>query len=178
MTKLWRCQICGDGYVGDDAPDNCPFCGAHKKYIVEAKKARVVFDISLTDTDKSNVDTALKLEISNAAFYFCASDKTDDPEGKILFKTLAKVENEHASMWRKVLKLPATPRGSEECHVNNIQNLEESYARESKAIDFYKKAAAESKDPRIRQLFTAVIEVEMDHLALDEHYMQLAKKGE
>ena len=37
MVKLWRCEICGDPYVGETAPDNCPFCGAHKKYIKEAR---------------------------------------------------------------------------------------------------------------------------------------------
>lgn len=177
MVKLWRCQICGDGYVGESAPDNCPFCGAHKKYIVEAKKAKATFDVKLNDQDKKNVEIALQLEISNSAFYFCASEKTDDPEGKILFKTLAKVENEHATIWGKVLKLNLTPKGSEECHTINLDNLEESHARESKAIEFYKKAAAEAKDSRVKQLFNAVVEVETDHLALDEHYIQIAKKS-
>ena len=28
MVKLWRCEICGDPYIGDKPPTNCPFCGA------------------------------------------------------------------------------------------------------------------------------------------------------
>ena len=43
MAKLWRCEICGDPYVGETAPDNCPFCGAYKKHIKEAKLANVNF---------------------------------------------------------------------------------------------------------------------------------------
>jgi len=31
MVRLWRCEICGDPYIGDEAPANCPFCGAKKK---------------------------------------------------------------------------------------------------------------------------------------------------
>ena len=45
MAKLWRCEICGDPYVGDAPPTNCPFCGAKAKYIREAKEADVYFDV-------------------------------------------------------------------------------------------------------------------------------------
>lgn len=171
MVKLWRCQICGEGYVGVSAPDNCPFCGAHKKDIVLAEEANVTFDVALNETDKKNVEYALQVEVSNSAFYFCAAEKTDDAEGKILFKALSKVEGEHASIWRKLLKMPVTPKGTEQCHPKNIDNLRESHYRESKAIEFYKKAAAESSDPRVTQLFNAVVEVEQDHLQLDNYYI-------
>ena len=36
--KLWRCKICGDPYIGEGAPDECPFCGAHKNFMIEANK--------------------------------------------------------------------------------------------------------------------------------------------
>ncbi len=99
MIKLWRCEICGDPYIGEEPPANCPFCGAHKKYIKEAKEAKVNFDVKLNEKDKANAEHALEVEISNAAFYFCAAKKTDDEEGKLLFKALGKVEAEHASVW-------------------------------------------------------------------------------
>ena len=101
MVKLWRCEICGDPYIGETAPDNCPFCGAHKEHIKEAKDAKVTFDVELTEKDKANAEKALQVEVSNAAFYFCAAGKTNDEEGKLLFKILGKVESEHASIWRK-----------------------------------------------------------------------------
>ena len=50
MVKLWRCEICGDPYIGESAPDNCPFCGAQKKYIKEAKdyrKKTLIIDINV-----------------------------------------------------------------------------------------------------------------------------------
>ena len=50
---LWRCEICGDPYVGDKAPANCPFCGAKKKFIKEAKLAEVNFDVELNEKDKA-----------------------------------------------------------------------------------------------------------------------------
>ena len=138
------------------------------EYIVEAKEVVVNFDVPLSAKDWANAEHALKVEISNATFYSCAAGKTDDPEGKILFKALGKIEAEHASIWRKILKRESLPPGSETCHMENVENLKESHARETRAIEFYKKSAAEADHPRIRQLFEALVEIETDHLFLSE----------
>jgi len=172
MAKLWRCEICGDPYVGDKAPANCPFCGAKSKYMKEVREAKVDFDVVLNEKDKANAEHALQVEVSNAAFYFCAAKKTDDAEGKLLFKALGKVEAEHAAVWRKILKLEGVPQGNDTCHISNRENLEDSHARETRAIEFYRKAAAESENPRIRQIFNAFVEVETDHLMLSEERLK------
>jgi rubrerythrin len=172
MVKLWRCEICGDPYIGDSPPDNCPFCGAHRKYIKEAKEAKVNFDVELNEKDKANAERALQVEVSNAAFYFCAAEKTDDAEGKLLFKALGKVEAEHASVWRKILKPDSVPKGNDNCHAENRENLEESHARETRAIEFYRKAAKESGNPRVKQILEAFVEVETDHLKLSEERLK------
>jgi len=172
MVKLWRCQICGDPYIGEEPPANCPFCGAHRKYITEAKKAKVTFDVNLTAKEKVNVEESLKKEASNAAFYVCASKSTDDEEGKLLFKALSKVEYEHANIWKKILKLDKIPDANDPCHIKNRENLEESHARESKTIEFYKNALKEAVNPRIKQIFEAVIEIETDHLKLSEERLK------
>ncbi|MDH5685954.1 MAG: ferritin [Hadesarchaea archaeon] len=172
MVKLWRCEICGDPYVGESPPSSCPFCGAHRSYIKEAKEAQVNFDVELNEKDKANAERALQVEVSNAAFYFCAAEKTDDDEGKLLFKALGKVEAEHASVWKKILKLDKVPQGSEQCHTRNKENLEESHARETRAIEFYEKAAADSENERVKQIFEAFVEVEKDHLKLSEERLK------
>lgn len=172
MVKLWRCEICGDPYIGEAAPPNCPFCGAHEKHMKEARLAEVNFGVELNEKDKANAEHALRVEISNAAFYFCAARKTDDPEGQLLFKALGKVEAEHASVWRKILKLDKIPEGNEECHTSNRENLEDSHARETKAIDFYRKAAEESENQRVKEIFEAFVIVETDHLKLSEERLK------
>jgi rubrerythrin len=172
MVKLWRCEICGDPYIGENPPNNCPFCGAHQQYIKEAKDVVANFDVSLTAKDMANVEKAIQLEVSNATFYFCAAEKTDDPEGTLLFKALAKIEKEHAGIWRKILKLDKTPEGSEECFVANKENLQQSHNREERAITFYGEAAAASDAPRIKEIFTALVEIETDHLHLSEERLQ------
>jgi rubrerythrin len=172
MVKLYRCIICGDAYIGASPPANCPFCGAHIEYIVEAKEAQVNFDMELSAKDRANVEHALKVEISNSAFYACAANQTNNPEGKILFKALGKIEAEHASIWRKILKLGSVAPGGDACHTENVENLKESHARETRAIDLYRKAAAGADHPRIRQLFDALVEIETDHLHLSEERLK------
>jgi rubrerythrin len=172
MVKLWRCRICGDPYIGDNPPANCPFCGAHLSYINEARETKVRFDVALTEKDRANVEHALEVEVSNSTFYSCAADKTDDEEGKLLFKALAKIEAEHATIWKKVLKLQSVPPGSEDCHRENVKNLQESHVRETRAIAFYGKAASESDDRRVREIFEALVEVETDHLNLSEERLR------
>lgn len=168
MVKLFRCEICGDPYVGESAPDNCPFCGAHKPHIKEADAAKAEFNLQLNQKDKTNAEHALEVEVSNATFYACASEKSEDSYGRLLFKALKKVEAEHASIWKKILKLEKVPEGSETCSDTNRQNLAESHARETRAIEFYKKAAEEAENPRIKEIFEALVEIEKDHLAFSE----------
>ena len=172
MSKLWRCEICGDPYVGNEAPANCPFCGAKRDYMKDAREANVNFDVELNEKDKANAEKALQVEISNAAFYFCAAGRTDDNEGKLLFKALGKVEAEHASVWRKILKLDSIPKGDDACHVSNKENLEDSHARETRAIEFYKQAAQDAENDRVRQIFEVFVEVEEDHLQLSEERLK------
>lgn len=168
MVKLWRCVICGDPYVGANPPNNCPFCGAHQEFIVEARDAAVNFAVPLTDRDRANAEHAIQVEVSNATFYLCAAGKTDDPECRLLFKALGKIEAEHAAIWKKILRLPTVPAGNDSCHAESAKNLNESHDRESRAIAFYKRAAEESDHERLKQIFKALVDIEADHLHLSE----------
>lgn len=172
MAKLWRCEICGDPYIGDEVPANCPFCGVKKKYIKEFKDAKVNFDVELNENDRANAERALEVEVSNSTFYFCAAGKVKEEEGQKLFKALGKVEAEHASVWKKILKLEEIPKGTDGCSEDYVDDLKDSNARETKAIEFYKKAAEEAGDSRVKQIFEAFVEVEEDHLQLSEERLK------
>jgi len=169
MVKLWRCRICGDPYIGAAPPDNCPFCGAHRRFIKPAARSlEISFNVNLTRTDKANAQRALNVELSNSAFYSCAAKKTDSREGKLLFKALGKVEMEHASIWKKILGLAAADKVAAVCYTSTKANLKESHDREQKAIAFYRTAAHESSTARLREIFLALVEIETDHLDLSE----------
>ncbi|MEM4598458.1 MAG: ferritin family protein [Candidatus Diapherotrites archaeon] len=167
-AKLWVCEICGDPYIGYAPPTCCPFCGARGRHIKEFKDAKPNFEVELNAKDRENSEHALQVEVSNSTFYFCAAEKTNDPEAKKLFKALGKVEAEHANIWKKILKLKEIPKGNDVCTADYSKNLQESHARETRAIEFYRRAASEATHPRIKQIFDALVEVETDHLHLSE----------
>ncbi len=167
--KLWRCKICGDPYIGAEAPSRCPFCGAYEKFMVEAKDWKETFDVELNEKDLANAKHALEVEISNAQFYFCASKKAKDEETKSLFKVLGKVEAEHAAIWKKILKMDSVEIPDyDKCSAEAMDNLKESHEREERAIKFYAEAAKDAENDRVKQIFGAIVQVETDHLKLSE----------
>jgi len=171
--KLWRCKICGDPHIGVNAPDRCPHCGAYENFMMEAKDYKETFDVELNEKDLENAKHALEVEISNAQFYFCAAKKATDEETKNLFKVLGKVEAEHASVWKKILKMDKIDIPEyDKCSSENEDNLKESHEREDKAIKFYREAAKASENARVKQIFGAFVQVETDHLKLSEQRMK------
>lgn len=173
-VKIWRCIICGDSHVAEERPSHCAFCGAHAKYLILAKNwaPKEGLDIPIkdfTEKSKKNVKAALELELSNSAFYFCASEKCKDVEGKAMFKALGKVEREHATVWKKILQLAnADVPKSDSCPLSYKEELQESHDRESNAIKHYSQFKEEAKEPRLKQIFQAIVEIETDHLGLSE----------
>ncbi|MGV9197371.1 MAG: ferritin family protein [Promethearchaeia archaeon] len=171
FVKVFVCNICGDSYIGEEAPSRCPFCGAEKKNIVEAKDYddTNAFDVELTENERANIEKALELELDNAAFYKCASKKTKELEGQKVFKILSKVEKEHASVWKKILNQDDVEFPKiKDCATDYQENLSNSHSREERAIEFYKKAGKEAKNSRVREIFEVFVEVETDHLHLSE----------
>ncbi|MFP4402824.1 MAG: ferritin family protein [Nanoarchaeota archaeon] len=168
MVKLFRCVICGDSYIGDNAPTNCPFCGVLGENIKEYKDANVNYDVTLNEVDLENVKKALDVEISNTEFYFSASKKMENSEAKNLFKALGKIEAEHASIFKKILKLDSIEIKSIDVSNDYIEILNESNRREQRAINFYKDAAKVCENERVKEIFLALIYVEDDHLDLSK----------
>jgi len=108
-VKVFRCRICGDPYIGVTPPTRCPFCGASQKFFVNAEDWNDdEFNVNLSDISKKNLESALKLELGNTAFYDCAKNVVDnkkDAYSFAKFKALMKVEREHASTISKFLKI-------------------------------------------------------------------------
>ncbi len=169
--KFYRCQICGDPFMGNEMPTHCPFCGAHQNYISSAAdwtdENATVGDI--TDVERSNLEEALQLEVNNKAFYLDASGKADTLELQGIFKNLSKIEGEHASTFKKILKAepPAPEPGKEKAADSDHENLVAARAREEHASAFYAQAALDATDPRINKVFKAIAEIESDHIDLE-----------
>jgi len=178
MAKImvFRCRICGDPYIGTEAPAQCPFCGAERRYFVEAKDWNPnEFNVELTAVEKDDLETALKLELDNAAFYDCAKNaaqKADDEYGIAKFKALMKVEREHASAISKFLKISRPELEKQACNANAKANTKEGFEREDRAIKAYAKFRDEATESRLKEFFGALVEIETDHLDLHAEYLK------
>lgn len=171
MTS-YRCLICGEAYAGSERPSHCPFCGAKGSYFVNAADwADENLGIGeLSDISRRNLETTLQLEVNNAPFYRDAMLKTKDIELQGIFKYLSKVEAEHASVVRKILKcdMPQPEKGKEVATDDDRENLRTAHERERVAAALYKKFAEEAMEPRVKKVFAALSEIESDHLDLED----------
>lgn len=174
--NFYRCLICGDPYMGNEKPSHCPFCGAHSEYLV--LNAEWVDEntsiLSLSDISRKNLERTLQLEVNNIAFYRDAMLRTKDIELQGVFKYLSKVESEHASTVKKILKCepPQPEPGKGEAPGSDRENLKAAQERETFASTFYRQAAREATEPRVIKVFTALSEVEADHIRVDGSLMK------
>ena len=169
--KLFRCRICGDPYLGSAPPSFCPFCGAPERYMVPAEEYVDRNDVpGLSSRSRENLEKALELEVRNAAFYFCASNCAPDPLSTAMFKALARTESEHASLICKLLKVakPEIKPDRQTCLKDPKANFAAAHEKEKSAVAFYSQAAAEAGEDRVREVCSALTEVETYHIALSE----------
>jgi rubrerythrin len=169
-VSVFRCWVCQEAYIGEEEPSRCPFCGAPKKYLIQAEKwdkSEYIFEIS--DVSKANLKVALELELNNTAFYTCAmnaAEETDDDYGYAKFKALKKAENEHAEVISRFLQIKEPPIEDIPCSKDFRANTQEGWEREDRAIKSYSKFASEAPEPKLKQFFNALVEIETDHLEL------------
>jgi len=58
---MWKCSVCGYIHEGDDAPDNCPKCGAAKDKFAKLDEAAVEL------VDRSRYTNSLHMMLSSLA---------------------------------------------------------------------------------------------------------------
>lgn len=169
MFVAFRCEICGETYLGYSKPENCPYCGAHQEYLKRLENFERVMPEEVSDESRENVLKAIDLEIDNAKFYACAARKTEDGLEAAVFKRLGKVEAEHAELLAEIIDVPEEEIPSyEECAEEAVENYREAHEREERAIKAYSNFASAAEEPGMEEIFEAIVEIEKDHLALSE----------
>ena len=178
-VRVFRCRLCRESYIGEEAPSRCPFCGAPGWIFIPAENwnpSEYIFEIS--DVSKTNLEAALKLELSNTEFYLCAmkaAQTSGDEYGYAKFKALKKVENEHAETIVKLLKIKEPQLKAISCSHSFDENTQEGWERENRAIKAYANFAKEAPEPQLKQFFEVLVEIETDHLEL--HIKDLKKES-
>jgi rubrerythrin len=168
--KMYRCRICGETYLGYDAPSQCPFCGAHTEFMIapEAYPAGLN-DIQPTETEMRDLEAAIEVERSNTRFYLGMAQRHDNDTLRGAYKRLAKIEAEHCSLFCKLAKRakPADLLEPGETTGSWSTDIDESLAREKRASALYAQFVGRATSERLREVFGAVADVERDHIAFD-----------
>lgn len=169
MFVAYRCRVCGETYLGKAKPENCPYCGAQKKYLKKMENYDRLMPEEVSDKSRENILEAIELEIDNAQFYDCAARNTEDESEAAIFKRLKKVEAEHAEALAELIDVEEKELSQiEECSEDALENYRDAHDREERAIKAYGQFASEAEEPEIEEFFNAIIEVEQDHLVLSD----------
>ncbi|NTW27486.1 MAG: ferritin [Candidatus Moranbacteria bacterium] len=172
--KTWICEICGDAYIGEGKPTSCPFCGARHAFIKEGNVAHPVVEVkeALSELTVKNLQETLQLELEANAIYLCMAGKTDSYEIMKMYKRLAKVEMEHAIICTKIMQIPMPETQTKECSDDDIANFQKTLQLEDHAANLYAEFAKTSVEKHVKIMFTALNQVETDHITLIKNYLQ------
>jgi rubrerythrin len=171
--KTFICEICGDAYIGTEKPKNCPFCGARENFIKIGSDAKPIVNQkeAISETSKNNLKATYDLEVKAVAIYNCMAEKAKTYEIKAMYKRLAKVEMEHATIATKLLGVGKPEIGTENCSEEDVENFKKTIELEENATKLYTKFMQEAEEPNIKILFTALNQVESDHIELIKNYL-------
>ncbi|MDD3480668.1 MAG: ferritin family protein [Patescibacteria group bacterium] len=168
---LFRCKICGEVYFGKH-PSHCPHCGAHEKYMLkmDAWQDENMPIEGISDITKKNLEETRGLEYDATRFYRAAAKETKSDVVKGFFKYLARTEKEHYEVASKLLGQPIEDSINEpsEGLGSDLLNVKKSQEMEEHVTPLYAKFASEAVEPRAKEVFAAISEVEADHIELDK----------
>lgn len=171
--KTFICEICGDAYIGSERPKNCPFCGARENFIKLGSEANPVVNVKeeLSEKTVANLKETLALETKANAIYLCMAGKAKSNEVLKMYKRLAKIELEHATICTKLLGVDMPEIAPESCSDEEVANFEETLKLEDHASSLYAQFAKESVEQHVKIMFTALNQVERDHIELIKNYI-------
>lgn len=171
--KTFICQICGDAYVGEERPKNCPFCGARENYIKMGAETRPIVNdkIELSKQTIKNLKATYDLEVRASALYICMAGKAKIYEIKAMYRRLSKIELEHAVITTKLLGSDRPAIIEENCDDEDVENFKKTVLLEENATNLYKKFAQVATERNIKILFTALSQAEEDHIQLIKNYL-------
>jgi len=171
---VYRCKICGEAPFMDSKPSHCPFCGAHSRWLIDAQDYVEPKVPELTAISRKNLQFTYDLEVKASEIYHCIRKKTSDEFILGMFKAISKVELEHAELVGRLIGRDPSceiPYKEALCTEDRQDSLNRTRDLETAAIDHYHKFLKEATEPRVKDIFQALIEVENDHLELVKKHL-------
>ena len=171
--KTFICEICGDAYLAEEKPKQCPFCRVGECFIKNGDEANPIINekFEISDISKKNLKETLNLEINATAVYLCMAEKSDNYELVAMYKRLARVEMEHAVIVTKILNIEKPNSIEGKCSDEDVENFKKTIELEEHASDLYGKFAKESSEKQLRILFTSLMKAETEHIELIKNYL-------
>lgn len=170
MFKPFRCQLCGETYLGEERPDRCPYCGATGKLLVAAAEWADEPTPQLDEATRGICLEGLGLELSNTAYYQQCRYRAEIPVNAAIFARLSKQELEHAEAFTRMLgqQMPQLPQ--ETAPDSDSEKFAGAHAREQRAIKFYLDGAKRATNQRVKELLRYLAEIEVEHLQVSNGY--------
>lgn len=168
--KPWRCQICGETYLGKEASDRCPYCGAPGKNLVSPAEYIDYGEVEMSEKSREDCLQALKLEMNNTAFYKKSADNAGNQVSKSIFKRLGKHESEHAELIADMLGIEEGELPEVDIPESDKERFVEAHDHEQMAINFYLKVARTAPEARVKEVFQALSDIELEHLQMSNLY--------
>ena len=168
--KPFRCQICGETYLGKEASDRCPYCGADGKNLLSPAEYLDYGEIEMSEQSREDCEKALQLEMNNTAFYKKCANNAGNQISKSIFKRLGKHESEHAELLADMMGIEEGDLPEVNIPDSDPDRFVEAHEHEQKAIDFYLEVAQRASEKRVQQVFRALSEIEQNHLNMSNVY--------
>jgi len=168
--KPWRCQICGETYLGSEAPDRCPYCGAEGENVKSAAYYLEYGEVEMSEQSRKDCLEALRLELNNEKFYEKCAEEAENQISRAIFKRLGKQEGEHAEVFEDMLGEEIELKEEVQIPDNDYDRFTEAHEHEKMAIDFYLKVARRAPEKRVKDVFRAISDVENEHLIMSNTF--------
>ncbi len=183
-----KCLICGmnininnyhinnEGLLDENDKEHiryCPFCGVIERYLKEEGE---IYKVDIESLDKNTLvilDHAMKLEIFNSEFYKAAAKLAHSTEVKETFEALSRIEKMHAIVHQKLggfKELPKLVDIDYSKHKSDKSLMLVAENREIHAVSFYEKHAKKISNSIVKEVLSALSEVERDHIQIAQGY--------
>jgi rubrerythrin len=164
QISLYVCKICGEPYLGRQAPDDCPFCGSPRSYLKPIEEFSELWKTELTEQEKKDMHETLELEINATAYYEKITNNHDKySKQNRLFKQLTRVEREHATIAMKFLKIDLPEIKGEDLKESFEKDLERTKELEKNAVEKYTRFLKNTENKMVKMFFIALIHAEQGH---------------
>ena len=169
--KPFRCQICSETYLGDFAPDRCPFCGAVGSYLLSLPEYIEYGAVELSRSSREFCRQALGLEAGDIAFYRRAAERSDHPVIAALFQAGGGQRRRHLETVARLAGIASpAPLEDEESSEEGKQDLAQGHDRAERASLLYLEIAQQAPEGRVKEVFRALADAALEHYKLFNLY--------